>query len=168
MWEDPYARAWLVLKPDRKKTGKGAEGQWSFKSVDKVFRAFIDPYSDYGNPTKKDKFIKLLVATKAEGNSSTNIVSDTVNNITDFFGSTLGPIWSAISDGLTGLLSVIKLNMQQMGYAIDESIDFRKQSHILNKVLNDSIYYSLGRPGTILRAVDNPFTREYAEPVIEI
>ena len=168
MWEDPYARAWLVLKPDRKKTGKGAEGQWSFKPVDKIFRAFIDPYSDYGNPTKKDKFIKLLVATKGEGNSSTNIVSDTVNNITDFFGSTLGPIWSAISDGLTGLLSVIKLNMQQMGYAIDESIDFRKQSHILNKVLNDSIYYSLGRPGTILRAVDNPFTREYAEPVIEI
>jgi hypothetical protein len=34
--------------------------------------------------------------------------------------------------------------------------------------LNDSIYYSLGRPGTLLRAVDNPFTREYGEPVIEI
>jgi hypothetical protein len=38
----------------------------------------------------------------------------------------------------------------------------------MNKVLNDSIYYSLGRPGSLLRAIDNPFTREYGEPVVEV
>lgn len=168
MWEDPYARAWLVLKPDRKKTGKGEEGQWSFKPVDKVFRAFIDPHSDYAKPSKKDKFIQLLIATRGEGNSSTNIVSDAIEGIDNFWDSNIGPIFSAIGDGLGGMLSMFKLSMQQMGYALSEAGNFKKQANILNKALNDSIYYSLGREGTLLRAVDNPFTREYGEPVIEV
>jgi hypothetical protein len=165
MWEDPYARAWLVLKPDRKKTGKD---EWSFKSVDKIFRAFIDPYNDYAKPGKQDKFRQLLVATKGEGNSSTNIIADTAGSINDFLSANVGPIFTAIGDGLSGLLSMFKLSMQQMGYALSEAGNFKKQANILNKALNDSIYYSLGRPGTLLRAVDNPFTREYGEPVMEV
>ena len=165
MWEDPYARAWLVLKPDRKKTG---EDQWSFKSVDKIFRAFIDPYNDYAKPGKQDKFRQLLAATKGEGNSSTNIVADAADSINDFWNANVGPIFTAIADGLSGLMSMFKLSMQQMGYALSEAGNFKKQANILNKALNDSIYYSLGRPGTLLRAVDNPFTREYGEPVIEV
>jgi hypothetical protein len=165
MWEDPYARAWLVLKPDRKKTG---DDQWSFKPVDKIFRAFIDPYSDYAKPGKNDKFLKLLAATKGEGNSSTNIVGESADGINDFWNANVGPIFTAIGDGLTGLMSMFQLSMQQMGYALSEAGNFKKQANILNKALNDSIYYSLGRPGTLLRAVDNPFTREYGEPVIEV
>ena len=165
MWEDPYARAWLVLKPDRKKTGND---QWSFKPVDKIFRAFIDPYNDYAKPSKQDKFRQLLAATRGEGNSSTNIVADAAGSINDFFSANVGPIFSAIADGLSGLLSMFKLSMQQMGYALSEAGNLKKQANILNKALNDSIYYSLGRPGTLLRAVDNPFTREYGEPVIEV
>jgi len=165
MWEDPYARAWLVLKPDRKKTGKD---QWSFKPVDKIFRAFIDPYNDYAKPGKQDKFRQLLVSTRGEGNSATNIVGEVVDGINDFWNTNIGPIFTAISDGLTGLLSMFKLSMQQMGYALSEAGNFKKQANILNKALNDSIYYSLGRPGTLLRAVDNPFTREYGEPVMEV
>jgi len=165
MWEDAYARAWLVLKPDRKKAG---DDQWSFKPVDKIFRAFIDPYSDYAKPGKQDKFLKLLAATKGEGNSSTNIVGDAADGINDFWNANVGPIFTAIGDALSGIMSMFALAMQQMGYALSEAGNFKKQANILNKALNDSIYYSLGRPGTLLRAVDNPFSREYGEPVIEV
>ena len=168
MWEDPYARAWLVLKPDRKKTGAGSEGQWSFKSVDKIFRAFIDPYNDYAKPSKQDKFKQLLAATRGEGNSSTNIIGEVVDGIDDFWDKNIGPIFTAISDGISGFFSLFNSSMQQMGYALAEAGNFKKQANILNKALNDSIYYSLGRPGTLLRAVDNPFTREYGEPVLEV
>lgn len=167
MWSDPYARAWLVLRPDRKVWDNGdLHEKWSFRPVDRIFRAYIDPYNDYAK--KKDKFLQLLVATKAEGNSSSDVFSYAANSIGDFFSKNVSPIWSALTNGLTGLINMYKLSMQQMGYALNQANDFRKHAHIMNKALNDSIYYSLGREGSILRAVDNPFTREYGEPVIEI
>jgi len=166
MWSDPYARAWLVLRPDRKMWGSTYHEKWSFKPVDRIFRAYIDPYGDYAK--KKDKFTQLLVATKAEGNSSSDIFSYVANGVGDFFEKNIAPMWSALTTGLTGLLNMYKLSMQQMGYALNHAADFRKHAHIMNKAFNDSIYYSLGREGSILRAADNPFTREYGEPVIEI
>lgn len=171
LWSTGYGRAWLVLRPDRKRGfitsgGGGEDGQWSFKPVDKVFEAFISPYSQYAKDN--DKFLKLLVSTKGEGSNSSTFIGGLDEDIGDFYSENIGPILGAIGDGLSSLLGMFKLSMMQMGYALSEVGNFSKQAHILNKVLNDSIYYSLGRPGTLLRAVDNPFTREYGEPVIEI
>ena len=171
LWSTPYGRAWLVLKPDRKRGlitagGGGEDGQWSFKPVDKVFEAFINPYSRYAK--EDSRFLQLLVSTKGEGSNSSTFIGGLNEDVKDFYNTNIGPILGAIGDGLSGLLGMFKLNMMQMGYALSEVGNFSKQAHILNKVLNDSIYYSLGRPGTLLRAVDNPFTREYGEPVIEV
>ena len=171
LWSTAYGRAWLVLRPDRKRGfitagGGGEDGQWSFKPVDKVFEAFINPYSQYAKDN--DRFLKLLVSTKGEGSNSSTFVGGIDEDIGDFYSANIGPILGAIGDGLSSLLGMFKLSMMQMGYALSEVGNFSKQAHILNKVLNDSIYYSLGRPGSLLRAVDNPFTREYGEPVIEI
>ena len=171
LWSTAYGRAWLVLRPDRKRGlitagGGGSEGQWSFKPVDKVFEAFINPYSQYAKDSSK--FLQLLVSTKGEGSSSSTFIGGLNEDVKDFYNTNIGPILGAIGDGLSGLLGMFKLNMMQMGYALSEVGNFSKQAHILNKVLNDSIYYSLGRPGSLLRAVDNPFTREYGEPVVEV
>ena len=171
LWSTAYGRAWLVLKPDRKrglvfKGGGGSEGEWSFRPVDRVFEAFINPYSQYA---KDDgKFAQLLASTKSEGNGASTWITGIGEDLGNFYDKNIGPIMSAIGDGLSGLLGMFKLAMMQMGYALSEVGNFSKQAHILNKVLNDSIYYSLGREGTLLRAVDNPFTREYGEPVLEI
>lgn len=175
LWSNAYGRAWLVLQPDRKLFGGNSDTdqQWSFRSVDKVFRAFIDPYADYAkgalsSDSGQSKFLKLLVATKAEGNSSNNIISYSASSVKDFFSENVGPIFTALTNGLSGLYSMFKLNMQQLGYGVSQAADFRKHAHVMNKALNDSIYYSLGREGSLLRAVDNPFTREYGEPVVEV
>ena len=171
LWNSGYGRAWLVLKPDRKRGvitagGGGKDGQWSFKPIDKVFEAFINPYSQYAKDNSK--FLKLLVSTKGEGSNSSTFIGGIDEDVSDFYNANIGPILGAIGDGLSSLLGMFKLSMMQMGYALSEVGNFSKQAHILNKVLNDSIYYSLGRPGTLLRAVDNPFTREYGEPVVEV
>jgi hypothetical protein len=63
---------------------------------------------------------------------------------------------------------MFRVSMMQMGYGLEQVDNFARQANVLNKALNDSIYYSLGRAGSLLRAVDNPFTREYGEPVVEI
>ena len=172
MWEDPYSRAWLVLKPDYKSFTSRFGDNWSFKPVDAIFRAYISPYGDYAKASNKDKFLGLLSATASEGNSATNPISwawsEGTQAIEGLWNNTVGPIFSAVADSLGMLLNQFKLSMGQLGYAVSESSAFRRQSNILNKALNDSIYYSLGTEGSMLRKVDNPFTREYGEPVVEI
>ena len=112
--------------------------------------------------------MKFLADNKAEGNSAGNIIGVMTNGVEDFYKNNIGPIWTALTDGLSGLLNMFRVSMLQMGYGLEQIDNFAKQANILNKALNDSIYYSLGRPGSLLRAVDNPFTREYGEPVVEI
>ena len=163
MWQEPYARAWIVLKPNRKYR---TDDHWDFRPVDKIFAAFIDPNLNFA--TDKKKFLKLLADNKSEGNSSTNIFAAVGGSVDDFYKNNIGPIWGALTEGLNGLLNMFRVSMMQMGYGLQEVDNFAKQANVLNKALNDSIYYSAGRAGSILRAVDNPFTREYGEPVIEV
>jgi hypothetical protein len=168
MWQDPYARAWLVLKPSRKiGIGFGAIGdEWDFKDVDKIFAAFIDPNQNYSSDKKR--FLKLLADNKGEGNSASNFIGVLAHNVDSFWDANIGPLFTALSDGLSGLMNMFRISMMQMGYQLSEVDNFARQANVLNKVLNDSIYYSMGRPGSILRAIDNPFTREYGEPVVEV
>ncbi len=163
MWQDAYSRAWLVLKPNRKYT---SDDMWDFSPVHKIFAAFIDPNQDYSS--NKRKFLKLLADNKGEGNSAGNVVGVLASNIDSFWDSNIGPLFTALSDGLSGLMNMFRMSMLQMGYGLSNIDNFSKQANILNKVLNDSIYYSLGRTGSLLRAIDNPFTREYGEPVVEV
>jgi hypothetical protein len=195
MWSDPYARAWLVLRPDKKRysaTGWGTAAtvaatavsipfgatvaaldifgnendQWSFRSVDKMFHAFIDYNAQYASNSQA--FIKLLQKNAKEGNNASNWVTGIGEDAIGFWDRNIGPIFTAFDAALGNLLNMFRMSMAQMGYGLQELENFTKQANILNKAYNDSIYYSLGRPGTLLRAVDNPFTREYGEPVVEI
>jgi len=170
MWADPYARAWLVLKPSRKigiglGTARG-EDQWDFKSVDKIFAAFINPNNTYAKDKKK--FLQLLYNNKGEGSTASNFFTRATDGLDNFWDRNIGPIFGAMGTALTGLINMFKLNMLQTGYGLSQIGSLSKQANILNRALNDSIYYQLGRPGSLLRAVDNPFTREYGEPVVEI
>ena len=170
MWADPYARAWLVLKPSRKMgiglgTARG-EDQWDFKSVDKIFAAFINPNNIYAKDKKK--FLQLLYNNKGEGSTASNFFTRATSGLDNFWDRNIGPIFSAMGTALSGMINMFKLNMLQTGYGLSQVGSLSKQANILNRALNDSIYYQLGRPGSLLRAVDNPFTREYGEPVVEI
>ena len=166
MWSDPYARAWLVLKPNRKLSYDGRNDEWDFNPVLKIFQAYIDPNEDYAK--SKDKFTKLLAQNRSEGSSATSIIGKWGEDVNGFWDKNIGPLFTALGDSLSGLVNLFRMSMMQLGYGLSQVGQMTKQANILNKVLNDSIYYSLGRPGSLLRAVDNPFTREYAEPVIEI
>ena len=163
MWSDAYSRAWLVLKPNRKMRGKD---QWDFNPVLKIFQAYIDPNSTYGKDPQK--FRKLLAENRGEGSSATNIVGKATQEIDGFWDANIGPLFTALGDSLSGLINLFRMSMMQLGYGLGQVGQMSKQANVLNKALNDSIYYSLGRPGSLLRAVDNPFTREYGEPVVEI
>ena len=164
LWQDSYSRAWLVLKPNRKLNPN--EDEWDFKPILKIFQAFIDSNSTYAKDNSK--FRKLLAQNRSAGSSSTWWGARAVEEVDGFWDKNVGPLFSAIGDSLSGLVNLFRMSMMQLGYGLSQVGQMSKQANVLNKVLNDSIYYSLGRPGSLLRAVDNPFTREYGEPVVEI
>ena len=196
MWSDPYSRAWLVLRPDKKRAGEtsakwaaaatggspgaalvggtagilfggpDADGKWSFRPVDKIWQAYIDFEVDYASNEKS--FKKLLQKNAKEGNSASNFITGMKEDITSFWDRNIGPIFNGFQSALGGLLNMFQMSMQQLGHGLSQLENFTQQANILNKAYNDSIYYSMGRPGTLLRAVDNPFTREYGEPVVEV
>jgi len=229
MWQDPYARAWLVLRPDKKRVGAagarigaavgslgvteaqravgnaavdgagtayatyttavspitlaasvagagieavgswlsgGDDDDWSFRPVDIIWQAFIDYNVNYASDS--GMFTKLLQKHAKEGNSASNYFTGLKEDIDNFWDRNIGPIFNGFTSALGGLMNMFQLSMQQMGYGLSQLENFTQQANILNKAYNDSIYYSLGRPETLLRAVDNPFTREYGEPVVEV
>ena len=205
MWQDPYARAWLVLRPDKKRVGStaakagafnatvspgavgvaavaatvgatleiigssmfgGDDDDWSFRPVDIIWQAFIDYNVNYASDS--GAFTKLLQKHSKEGNSASNFFTGMKEDINNFWDRNIGPILNGFTSALGGLLNMFQLSMQQMGYGLSQLENFTQQANILNKAYNDSIYYSMGKPGTLLRAVDNPFTREYGEPVVEV
>ena len=169
LWEDSYSRAWIVLRPDRKRFVVGGDKEsdaWSFRPVDKIWQAFIDYNTTYSKDPSK--FKTLLKNNAKEGNSATNWMTGVSEDATNFWDKNIGPVFTVFSSAIGNLMNMFRMSMAQMGYGLSEVDNFARQANILNKAYNDSIYYSLGRPGTLLRAVDNPFTREYAEPVVEI
>ena len=191
LWADPYARAWVVLRPDKKRfnpstgtsilnavipitapvtiafnLGSDDNDTWSFRSFDRIFNAFIDYNAEYA--TNPQSLIKLLKSNAKEGSNAGNWVTGVLEDVDNFWDRNIGPIFTAFDAALGNLLNMFRMSMAQMGYGLNELENFTKQANILNKAYNDSIYYSLGRQGTLLRAVDNPFTREYGEPVVEV
>ena len=153
LWSDPYYRAWVVLKPNRRLkhyssnplTGglgdgdlKKSDGKWDFSPIFKAWQAFVDPNSDYAK--RPAKFKAFLVANAAEGDSATHWMTAAFEDTKDFWDKNIGVYFTAVSDGLSGLLNMFKLSMAQMGYGLAEVDNLNKQANVLNKLLNDSIY----------------------------
>lgn len=107
------------------------------------------------------------------GLKSTDILDRVKEEISVAYDSTIGHLLSVAGNTLEGLISAFRLQMQQLSLGLDMVGNMQRQAHVLNKVLNDSIYYAEGTyladgSPDLLKSVDNVFTREYGEPVIEI
>ncbi len=181
LWQDPFNRAWVVSTVSRKKKGINGEGgflgiggdnsrEWTWGPIYEAFEIFIQTpikIDDSGVP-KNGSARRYMEANNREGSSASGLFSGTIEGAGDWFDNNVGQVLSLVQDSLTGLLASIRLSLAQLGNALSQSGQMQQQANILNAVLMDSIYYQAGSPDSLLRLVDNPFTREYGEPVIEI
>lgn len=187
MWQDPYARAWLVITTSRHSNAPGRTDQWDFNvsPVEELFQQFLvtadlntfdqkDPKDDTKFSAEAKKQRNQLISWMRsgghnnQGTDSGNIVNRVVQDVTDLYDQTIGKLWKAISTGISSVLGLYRIALSQLGQGLEAVNTMQKQANVLNKVFNDSIYYAEGSPGSITRLADNPFTREYGEPVIEI
>lgn len=114
------------------------------------------------------KFVEGLALYKTPGKKGASDLDQQLENLRNIWDQTIGAFLSLVSDALTGVVGMFRLSLMEMGYGMGMLGAMQQQANILNRAFNDSIYYGIGEPGSAIWLADNPFTREYGEPVIEI
>jgi endonuclease YncB( thermonuclease family) len=201
VYENPYARGWVV-KTSNKRAGRLisapldtakslllglkdwvtgqdsdrpelAERKWEFEPLYNAFTQYIN----FGDAAA----FEYMKNNHSDGRDQSNMLLRIFENA----GATLLRGWektkdlgrralSAVGGVANGLLQFMRLQLFQMTSGLSMASNMQQQTNALNRVFNDSIYYSEGRAedgsitNPILYYADNPFTREYAEPVVEI
>lgn len=122
-----------------------------------------DAYDVYANKGDIEAFIAYLQAHQEAGNKG-----DVLMDLKKAFDNSIGALVNMVASSLTGIVGMFRLSLMELGHGLNMLGSMQAQANILNRVFNDSIYYSVGTPGSLVWAADNPFTREYGEPVVEI
>ena len=176
--DNPYAFGWVVRTASARGnpiTGSIANPlssrNWNFHSTYMAFVAFCG----YGVRAAEEYMADNLDAGRrnaAIGSSLWNIVTD--SEFRKESGGFTSQVMGLPGEFMAGVVNLVRLSLLTMTQGLSMSLDMQKRSNVLNRMLNDSIYFNAGRDedGNIshelLHAADNPFTREYGEPVVEI
>lgn len=205
MYENPYARGWVVRTTNRRAGGSIVRGidRWIARVVDSAFNVF-DRDSNLTEGAEErsnrnwvyDHFNQCFSVYISHGDAAAieymknnyDMGRDQSNLILRAFESTVAALirgykstkdtvlapFKAVGGLATGLIGWMQMHMAQISHGMSLATDIQRQTNQLNRAFNDSLYYHAGRDedGRIINPMlyyaDNPFTREYAEPVVEI
>lgn len=198
MWQIPSNRAWIVNNSSRVSEavarqvidgainiggavgsvfgldgGGDAEGDmvWDWSAIYPVWETFIssrDLYIDAGGTPISPATKSYMQSNNEDASGSGSSIAKTVDDVKGWFDENIGQFIGMVGDTLSGFLGMLRLSMMQIGVGLSLAGTMQRQANIMNSLFNDSIYYQEGTDGSLLRLVDNPFTREYGEPVVEI
>jgi len=111
---------------------------------------------------------ELINQNRSPGSDSTDAWDDTVSDIRNWWDRNVGSVIAAVGDLFSAVITTYRQQMAMMGMNLTNVAQMQMQANVLNRTYNDSIYYSDRYGDSILKMADNPFTREYNEPVVEI
>lgn len=113
-----------------------------------------------------------------EGNDSASLFFRGVEKTAGFFAGMddlVDRVTAATGGIFSGLISFFKMNLDSLSAGITRQSTVQRRTNTLNRMLNDSLYFNAGidhDTGEIVNPIlfyaDNPFTREFGEPVVEI
>jgi endonuclease YncB( thermonuclease family) len=134
-----------------------------FHNARKVFELWLmDPEQ------AKDFMIENNAPGKQQSGLFGRAVEEFYTKVWDNIADVLGSIASAVGSAVTSLVSVLRFSMLSLGQGISQATFNQQIANMMNRAFNDSIYFQAGPPGSLTYLADNPFTREYGEPVVEI
>lgn len=142
----------------------GPSNDWDFDRAHHLFEVYI---------TQGDQAaIDWMKANDSPGYDNQGLIGRSVEflkkNIWDRLWDFFNSIRKAVGSAVTGIVNLIRMSMLTLTGGLNLSAYAGRQANLLNRVFNDSIYWNAGPPGSLLYYADNPFTREYGEPVAEI
>jgi len=177
MWVDPYRRAWVAVVLDAKMGLVNGHGYQISKLIE-VWKIFIDPVNESerevtdsglgrGANSPVTPMDTHMMNNADPGSDSRNPASGFVNGVKDLFSSAKDTL-SFTGDLFSAVITGYRVQLAMMGIGMDQAGQMQRHATVLNRLLNDSIYYDPAIANDLVRAADNAFTREYNEPVIEI
>lgn len=99
------------------------------------------------------------------GRSTEEFVKKVWDPMYDFLSGVVGGVTSVLS----GVVSLIRVGILTLTQGLGMTGYMSKAANYLNRTYNDSIYFDPKLvAGSLMYLADNPFTREYGEPVVEI
>lgn len=170
--------AWLG--GDGKDNGDGNKIIYEFDRIKDLWVEFLDEYdngkgelSELDQATQKnvifsERLWEWMAGHNSEGNNTRNSVQKDIEDALGGATSAISELITASATALMGVVNLFRVQLMQLGMGLNMAGKMQRAANKLNSAFNDSIYYSAGEDGSILRLADNPFTREYGEPVVEI
>lgn len=148
--------------------------KWDFSAVYGAYSVYVT----YGGDAAIDFMKQNFGFGRDEGGLGARIIEEMGAKL-DQGIEIIKKAFNAIGAVATGLINFFRLTLHNLANGIAMGTNIQKQTSVLNRMLNDSVYYQAGRevnPDGTLGAInnpllyyaDNPFTREYGEPVVEI
>lgn len=196
MWQRPHARGWIpkvvhpagdlsqtFIPPSVGDPDLPGQRDWNLAPVYDAFGAYLtgEVLTNDGrvidNPnienTKLEAFMRLNQKDGYDQAGYFGKAVEAVGKRVHDVGTSVGRIAKALFTVGGGLLSYLRMSLFQVSHGLMLSSSMQKNSNIINNIYNDSIYYSAGvKDGKVenplLFYADNPFTREYGEPVAEV
>lgn len=182
MWQDGALRGWApyVVSPLPDLGGVpgtaldfvrgGAE--WDLDRLFSAFGSFVGAIN--GDPAEQLK--AYAQNNQQPGLDSSHALGQVLENTARTAHSALdkvGQLVSSLTNIGSGIFNYVRFSMFQMTQGLSQANDMQAKANTLNAMYNDSIYYSAGigpegMQNPLLYYADNPFTREYGEPVAEI
>jgi hypothetical protein len=152
---------------------------WDLSMTEKLFAVYITlgQGQDTGNvadaTNRTGGAIEWMLANAIPGGQAftpfADVVISDIGNVAKHLAGIWNDLKTAVAVGFSIITDVLRFSMSLINMGVSLSGFSGQQANLLNSVLNDSYYYdpSLG-VGSLLWQVDNCFTREYGEPVIEV
>lgn len=195
LWFFSYNRAWVVMTADRVSENsvipfttfdidtifdKDYEANYNFDRIEKLWIEYLDEFDngkqlsgtfDYNAQTTvpySEALWEWMANNNHKGEDTGNSIERSVGNAVEGATSAINELITATATAIAGVVNLFRTQLMQLGVGMSLSGQMQKSANVLNAVFNDSIYYSAGDEGSLLRLADNPFTREYGEPVVEI
>lgn len=151
---------------------------WTFARAFDLFKVYVGGtkdgiLTDAGTGSKAA--IIWMQANAQGGYSSTNFLTRAIElagrGFTNTVGKGFAEVFGAINTIGKTIADTLRMSLALISGGMNLAFYAGGQANLLNSLLNDSIYYDAQLPGGIGGLdwlCDNPFTREYGEPVIEI
>ncbi len=150
---------------------------WTFSYVNGLWEVFLDEFggqestlgkNEQGGYDLSEAMLAFINDNMVPGILEDNFLAQAVEGVSNFAERNIGALITSVASTIQGVIQLFRASLMQLGYGLNMVGQMQKQANVLNRLYNDSIYYAAGTPGSIERLADNPFTREYGEPVVEI
>lgn len=145
--------------------GGGPNYNWDFDRLHGLFRVYITQGPAAG--------ISWMLSHDTPGKDQVGLIGRSteqfLQKVWDPMYDYLSTVAGGINNALNGFVSLIRVGLLGLTQGLGMTGYMTKAANYLNRSFNDSIYYNTSYGlGTLMYLADNPFTREYGEPVVEI